>query len=373
MRGAIRLGRILGVPIGANYTWFIALWVLTWSLARAYYPQVFPGFPDATYWAMGLASAFLLFGSVVVHELGHAVAARRYGIRTRGIILFLFGGVAQIAKDPPTPKSDLVVAAAGPLTSFLLAGLFRFIQEVTGGSALGVIIAYLAWINAGLAVFNLIPGYPLDGGRMLRALLWWGTGSMERATRIAAVAGRIAAVSFIAVGAIMAFTRSVTGGLWLVLIGWFMDTAAQASYQQVVLREALGGVRVGDIMTRQLHTVDPNLSLDQVVADHFLPFKHGGFPVVWGDRLLGLITLHDIKEVPKERRASTTVREVMTPLARLRVVKPSTSAYDAFVRMAEGGIGRLPVIDDDGNLVGILTRSDLLHVLRIRVELAETA
>lgn len=372
MRGAIRLGRILGVPIGANYTWFIALWVLSWSLAQAYYPQVFPGFPISTYWGMGLASALLLFGSVVVHELGHAVAARRYGIRTRAIILFLFGGVAQIAKEPPTPKSELVVAAAGPFTSFILSGVFRLLQEVTTGSALGVIIAYLAWVNAGLAVFNLVPGYPLDGGRMLRALLWWRTGSMDRATRIAALAGRTVAVSFIALGTLMAFTRSVTGGLWLVLIGWFMDTAAQASYQQLMLREALGGVRVGDIMTTRLHTMDPNLSLDAAVADHFLPLKHGGFPVVWGDRLLGLITLHDIKEVPKERRAATAVREAMTPLPRLRLVRPSTSAYDAFVRMAEDRIGRLLVVNEEGDLLGILTRSDLLHVIRIRSELAET-
>lgn len=372
MRGAIRLGRILGIPIGVNYTWFVALWLLTWSLARSYYPRTFPGFLPSTYVMMGLVSALLLFGSVVIHELGHAVAARRYGIRTRAIVLFLFGGVAQIAKEPPTPASELVVAAAGPATSFLLGGLFWILRAVTTGSALGAIIAYLAGINAALAVFNLVPGFPLDGGRMLRALLWRVTGSLERATRVASRSGQIVAIGLIALGVLGVFMGNVTGGLWLVLIGWFMDTGAQASYQHVLLREALGGVRVGDIMSREVHSVDPALTLDQVVADYFLRFKHGGFPVVWGDRLLGIITLHDVKEVPKERRAATTVRDAMTPLSSLRTVRPTTSAYDAFARMAQGAIGRLVVVDEGEDLVGILTRSDLLHLIRIRTELGES-
>jgi len=373
MRGAIRLGRILGVPIGVNYTWFIALWVLAWSLAAAYYPARFPGFPASTYWTMGLVSTILLFASVIIHELGHAVAARRYGIRTRSIILFLFGGVAQIARDPPTPRAELAVAAAGPLTSLALGGLFALTHPLAAGSALGAIIAYLAWVNAGLAGFNLIPGFPLDGGRMLRALIWRATDSLEHATLIASRTGQVVAMLLIAAGVIRAFTGSGIGGLWLILLGWFMDTGAQGSYQQALLREALGKVRVGDIMTHEVHTIDPGLTLDQAVADHFLPHKHGGFPVVWGDRLLGIITLQDVRDVARERRATATVRDTMTPLSRLRTVRPSASAYDAFVRMAQDGIGRLLVTDPDGSLIGILTRSDLLHVMRMRVELEETS
>lgn len=373
MRGAIRLGRILGIPVGANYTWFIALWMLTWSLARAYYPDRFPGFPASTYWTMGLASALLLFASVLVHELGHALTARRYGIRTRSITLFLFGGVAQIAKDPPTPVAELVVAAAGPVTSLILSALFAGARPLAAGSALGAIVTYLAWINASLAGFNLIPGFPLDGGRVLRALIWRVTGSLERATLIASRTGQLVAMGFIAFGVLGAFTGNVIAGIWLVLIGWFMDTGAQASYQQVLLREALGRVRIGDIMSREVHVVDPNLTLELLVAEYFLPLKHGGFPVVWGDRLLGIITLHDVKGVPKERRATTTVRDAMTPLDRLRTVRPTASAYDAFTRMAQADVGRLLVVDAGGNLVGIVTRSDLLHVMRIRVELEDTA
>ena len=371
MRGAIRLGRILGIPIGANYTWFIALWVLAWSLADAYYPARFPGFPASTYWTMGLISTILLFASVVVHELGHAVAARRYGIRTRSIVLFMFGGVAQIAKDPPTPGAELAVAAAGPLTSLALGGLFAVVNPLAAGSALGAIIAYLAWVNAGLAGFNLIPGFPLDGGRMLRALIWRITGSLERATLIASRTGQVVAVAFIAAGVLRAFTGGGIAGLWLILLGWFMDTGAQGSYQQALLREALGKVRIGDIMTRDVHTIDPGLTLEQAVADYFLPFKHGGFPVVWGDRLLGIITLHDVRDVPRDRRAAITVRNAMTPLSRLRTIRPTTSAYEAFARMAQDGIGRLLVTDLDGTLLGIVTRSDLLHAIRTRVELEE--
>ena len=373
MRGAIRLGRILGIPIGVNYTWFVALWLLTWSLARTYYPRRFPGFDGQTYLLMGLASAVLLFASVVVHELGHAIAARRYGIRTRSIVLFLFGGVAQIGREPPTPASELVVAAAGPATSLLLGGVCWILARFTAGSALGAIITYLAWINATLAVFNLIPGFPLDGGRMLRALLWRATGSLERATRFAARGGQVVALLLIALGVLGLFMGNVTGGVWFILIGWFLDMGAQAGYQQVVLRESLGGVTVGDIMSREVHSVDPNLTLEQLIADYFLPYKHGGFPVIWGDRLLGIITLQDVKEIPKEKRSTMTVRDAMTPTPRLRTVRPTTSAYDAFARMTQDGIGRLLVVDDEGGLVGILTRSDLLHVLRIRTELEELA
>jgi len=372
MRGVIGLGRILGIPIGVNYTWFIAVLVIAWSMARGYYAVRFPGSPAATHWAMGLISALLLFACVVLHELGHAVAARRYGIRTRNITLFLFGGVAQIAKEPPTPAAELIVAASGPLTSLALGAVFAAAHLPATGSALDALLAYLAWANTGLAVFNLIPGFPLDGGRMLRALVWHVTASLERATLIASRAGQLVALVLIAGGVVGAFAGSVTLGLWLILLGWFMDTGAQASYQQVLMREALGRIRVGDIMTREIHGVDPGVTLDQLVSDYFLPYKHGGFPVMWGDRLLGIITLHDVKDVPRGRRATTTVREAMTPLSRLRTVRPSASAYDAFTRMAHDNIGRLLVVDSDGTLVGILTRSDLMHVMRVRLELEES-
>ncbi len=368
MRGVIRLGRILGIPIGVNYSWFIALWVLGWSLATSYFPTALPGFSAATYWTMGITAALLLFASVLVHELGHALAARRYGIRTRSITLFLFGGVAQIGREPPTPASEFIVAGAGPLTSYLLSAGFWVLQMATGKGVVGAIITYLAGINALLATFNLIPGFPLDGGRILRALLWRRLGNLERATRIAARGGQLVALAFIAIGAVSIVSGNLTGGLWFILIGWFLEMGAQSSYQQVVLHEALGGVQVADIMNRDVHSVDPNLTVEEVIGEYFLRYKHGGFPVVWGDRLLGIITLHDLQAVPREQRATTPIRAIMTPLARLRTVRPTTSAYDAFARLTEDSIGRLLVVDD-GQLVGIITRSDLLRLIRTKTAL----
>jgi Zn-dependent protease/CBS domain-containing protein len=366
VRGAFRLGRILGIPVAVNYTWFIAIWIGAWSLAVSYYPAQAPGFDPGTYWLMGTASVLLLFASVLVHEFGHALTARRFGVRTRVITLFLFGGVAQIADEPPTPRAEFLVAVAGPLTSLALAALAFVVSPALGTSALGHIVRYLSLANLILGLFNLIPGFPLDGGRVLRAVLWRRSGSLQRATRLAARTGQLVAVLFIGVGLYQVVGNNFVGGLWLVLIGWFLDSGAQASYQQVVLRQGLGGIRVREIMSRDLHTLDPNITVEQAIADYFLPYKHGGFPVTYGDHLVGIVTLQDVATVPAERRASVSVREVMTPRDRLKTVSADEEAYAAFVRMTQDGVGRLIVLDDAHNLVGIVTRSDLLHVLRLR-------
>ncbi len=365
MHGALRLGRILGIPVAVNYTWFIAVWIGAWSLAGSYYPERAPGFDSNTYWIMGVSSALLLFASVLVHEFGHALAARRFGIRTRAIVLFLFGGVAQIAEEPSTPRAEFLVAVAGPLTSLALAAVLYVLSPMAGARPLGSIVQYLAYINFMLAVFNLVPGFPLDGGRILRAALWRSSGNLQRATRVAARTGQVIAMLFIGAGLLLLF-RSILAGLWLVLIGWFLDTGAQSSYEQVVLRQGLGNVRVGDIMSRNLHSIDPNLTAERAIAEYFLPFKHGGFPVVFGDHLVGIVTLQDVAAVPAERRADTTIREIMTPRDRLKTVLAADSAYAAFAKMSQDAVGRLLVLDEDGNLSGIVTRSDLLHVLRLR-------
>lgn len=368
MRGALRLGRILGIPVALNYTWFIAIALIAWSLASSYYPGRAPGFDENTYWTMGLASAVLLFVSVLVHEFGHALTARRFNIRTRAIVLFLFGGVAQIADEPPTPRAEFVVAMAGPLTSLGLAGACYLILPVIGARALGSIVQYLATVNLMLGLFNLVPGFPLDGGRVLRAVLWRWTGSLQRATRTAARTGQLVAMLFIGGGLLLLFRGNIVTGVWLILIGWFLDTGAQSSYQQVIVRHGLGEVRVGEIMSRTLHTIEPNLTVERAIAEYFLPHKHGGFPVVFGDHLIGIVTLQDVTAVPNDQRPTVTIREIMTPRDRLKTVSVSDSAYAAFARMAQDGVGRLLVLDEGGHLAGIVTRSDLLHVLRLRVD-----
>jgi Zn-dependent protease/predicted transcriptional regulator len=370
MRGAFRLGHILGIPIAVNYTWFFAIALIAWSLAGSYYPQRAPGFDESIYWTMGVASALLLFASVLVHEFGHALTARRFGIETKAIILFLFGGVAQIANEPPTPRAEFRVAIAGPLTSLALAGVCRLIAPLLGPRPIGDIVSYLAVVNLLLGVFNLTPGFPLDGGRVLRAALWARSGSLERATRTATRAGQLVAMLFIAGGMLYIFRGNIVAGVWLILIGWFLDTGAQASYQQVVVRHGLGDVRIGDIMSRDLHTIEPHLTVERAIVEYFLPYKHTGFPVTLGDHLIGIVTMQDVTAVPGDRRGTVAVRDVMTPRDRLKTVSVNASAYDAFAKMSQDRIGRLPVLDEQGNLAGIVTRSDLLRVLRLRADLA---
>ncbi|MCS7235870.1 MAG: site-2 protease family protein [Armatimonadota bacterium] len=368
MTGAIRIGRMLGITVQVHLTWFLAVWAIAWSLARGVFPQRIPGLPQETYWAMGFAGALLLFASVLVHELGHALAARRFRIPTRSITLFLFGGVAQLAREPERPVQELWVALAGPATSLALAALFRILTPSGEAVPATALMGYLAFVNLLLAAFNLLPAFPLDGGRVLRAVLWWFLG-LERATRVATTMGHLTAAAFIALGVLAVFTGRPVDGLWLILIGWFLDQGAGTSYQQMLLRHALRGVRVRDIMTPDPVTLEADLTLEEAVAGYFLPRKHGGYPVVYGDRLLGILTLHDLKQVPREKWATTRVREAMTPIARAHTVRPEAPAYDALARMVQAGVGRLLVLDADGSLVGILTRSDLLHLIRLRSEL----
>jgi CBS domain-containing protein len=219
-----------------------------------------------------------------------------------------------------------------------------------------------------LGAFNLVPGFPLDGGRILRALLWSRSGSLERATRTAARTGQLVAMLSMGMGMLYILRGSLINGIWLLILGWFLDTGAQSSYQQVVVRHGLGEIRVGDIMSRNLHTLDPGMTVDRAIDGFFLPYKHGGFPVVFGDHLIGIVTLQDVTAVPTDHRRTVTMREIMTPRDQLRTVRVSDTAYEAFTKMAQENLGRLLVLDEHGGLTGIVTRSDLLHVLRLRID-----
>ncbi len=368
MGGSIRLGKVLGITVQVHYTWFVALWALSFSLARGVFPEQLPGLPAQTYWVLGVVGALLLFGSVLVHELGHALMARTYRIPTRSITLFLFGGVAHIAREPERPAHEFWVALAGPLTSLGVAGIFWLLAPQGAPVPATALMGYLAWANLVLVAFNLLPAFPLDGGRVLRAVLWAFYG-YERATRIVTALGQAAAGAFILLGVVGVFTGHALNGLWLILIGWFLEQAASASYHQAVLRRVLGGIRVSDIMTRDVRVMPAELTLEEAVHDYFLPYKHGGYPVVYGDRLVGILTLHDLRRVPRERWREAQVREAMTPIAQAKVVRPDLSAYEALARMLQDGVGRLLVVDEDGELVGLVTRSDLMHLIRVRTEL----
>ena len=369
-RTAIRLGRIFGIEIGLDYSWFVILALVTWTLAAHYFPMNYR-WPIATYWAIGLVTSLLFFASVLAHELGHSVVALRKGIPVRAITLFLFGGMAEIAKEPARPRDEFWIAIAGPVVSVALGVIFYLLHSsASPDQPLAALTLWLSWINFSLAAFNLIPGFPLDGGRVLRSAVWALTGSFQRATRVASMAGRVIAYGFIALGILIALTGSWMSGLWLVFIGWFLGRAALSSYRQVALRERLAGVTAREIMMTDCPPVPRTLTLSQLVHDYILRDARRCFPVVDGEEVVGVVTLHHVKAVPQEEWATTTVGQAMTPLEQAQQVRPDQDLLEILAAMAEGDLSLLPVFEQ-GKLLGMIPRDRLLAVLRVRAELGD--
>lgn len=367
---SIPLGRILGIPIGLDYSWFLVFALVSWSLAGSYFPEQYPGWSTGLYWTIGLATSLLFFACVLLHEFGHSVIALRNGIPVRSITLFIFGGVAQIGREPGSPGVEFRVAIAGPIVSFALAGLFGALGGLGASLApLAALATYLAYINASLAVFNLIPGFPLDGGRVFRAIVWRVTHSFRRATEIAGGAGHFFAWLFIFWGLWQMLTGNFLGGLWIAFIGWFLQNAATASVQQMTLSRLLAGHTVGEIMMCECPTVAPEITLEQLVHDHILTTGRRFFPVARAGRLEGLLTLHHVKEIPRERWATTTAAQAMTPLAQLRIARPGDGLRNAMEEMTADGVNQLPVIDTaNGELAGVLGRDNVLSFVRTLAE-----
>ena len=367
---SIPLGRIRGIPLGLDYSWFLVFALVTWSLSGSYFPEQYPGWGTGLYWAIGLATSLLFFASVVLHELGHSVIALRNGIPVRSITLFIFGGVAQIGREPGSPGVEFRVAIAGPIVSFALAGLFGALGWIGAGIApLAALATYLAYINGSLGLFNLIPGFPLDGGRVFRAIVWRVTHSFRRATEIAGGAGHFFAWLFIFWGVWQMFAGNFVGGLWIAFIGWFLQNAATASVQQMTLERLLTGHTVGEIMTRECPTLAPEVTLEQLVHDHILTTGRRYFPVARAGRVEGLLTLHHVKEIPSDRWAATTVEQAMTPLSQLRLAHPGDSLWNAMQEMTADGVNQLPVTDTaNGELAGVLARDNVLTFVRTLAE-----
>ena len=322
-RHNVPLGKILGIPIGLDYSWFVIFALLTWMLAVSYFPGEFKDWPPLLYWFMGGVTAVMLFVSVLLHELGHSVVALRYKIPVRSITLFLFGGVAQIGAEPPSAIAEFLIASAGPLVSLILAVLFYAAQPLLDGiEPLLGLAKYLAYINLALVLFNLIPGYPLDGGRVFRAIVWAITGNMRRATLIAANVGRLFAFLFIFVGVWQMFSGNFTGGLWIAFIGWFLENAASAQVQQVMVQGLLAGHRVSQAMSTHCATVPADLTLQDLVDEHILGSGQRCFLVNRGDNTVGLMILHRIKEVPRPDWATTSAAQVMIPMEQLKCIEP---------------------------------------------------
>jgi Zn-dependent protease len=323
---------------------------------------------------MGFLGAVFLFLSVLIHEITHSYIARREGMEVKEITLFMFGGVSQLTKEPEDPRKELKVAIGGPISSFFLALIFWIVSRMTSQVPDLILftglLSYLAFINLSLAIFNLIPGFPLDGGRVLRAIYWKKTGSLKKGTQLAAGAGKWVGLGIILLGLSLILTGNLIGGFWFVIIGLFLRSAAEGGIQQVVMKGALEGVKVKELMSRGVISVGPSLRIDRLVEDFYLTHKHITYPVTEGEKILGLITLKQVKEIPRDQWREKTVREVMSPIQEEMMLDPDGDAADALQRMVRSGEGRLPVVKD-GKAIGMITRKDILNLLEIKTDLGE--
>ncbi len=360
----ISLGRVFGIPIRLDYSWFLVFALVVWTLAAGYFPDEFKNWPTAQYWAVGIVTAIMFFASVILHELGHSVVAMHYKIPVSSISLFVFGGVSQIEAEPASAKVEFLMAVAGPLVSFALAGVFGLLQLAFAASTPALaLVRYLAYINVALGVFNLIPGFPLDGGRVFRSIVWGMTGSLRRATTVAGNLGRFIGFLFILFGVYQAIGGNFVNGLWIGFIGWFLEGAALSQVQQQRIHDLLAGRKVSQAMSTAYTPIPPDISVQELVDRHILGSAQRSFVVEDGDRVAGLLTMHCIKEVPREQWPTTSAGRVMIPLAKVKRTTPDTELWAAMEEMNRDGVNQLPVMTD-GRILGMLRREDVIAYLR---------
>jgi Zn-dependent protease len=368
----VTLFNLLGFKIQVDWTWVFLAVLVTWSLAVGYFPLGHKGLSQATYWSMGVTGALGLFGSIILHELSHSIIARRYGIPIKSITLFIFGGVAQMDKEPPSAKAEFLMALVGPIASVLLALGFYCAQVI--GTAQHVpepvlaVFGYLTFLNGLLAAFNILPAFPLDGGRMFRAALWQWKHDLRWATQLASRVGAGFGLVLIGFGLLNLIGRNVVGGIWLILIGLFLRTAAHSAYQQLLTRRAFEGEPVRRFMTTSLVTVSPDLSVNQLVDEYIYRYLHDLFPVIKDSRLLGCVSSRQVRNVPREEWDRHTVRDLMTPCTDQNTIDAETDAIKALSLMNRTGNTRL-LVREDNRLVGIIALKDILKFLSLKLDL----
>lgn len=392
----VRIGRLLGIDIFAHWSLLVIFALITVSLGAGVFPTWHPDWSLGLIWAMAFVAATLFFASIAVHELSHAVVGRSQGIPVERITLFIFGGMAHTTKEPSSAKAELLMAAVGPVVSLLIGIIATLLgswlafdavsqnaqtlqgdadspmQVLAAANPIATVFLWLGPINILLAVFNMIPGFPLDGGRVLRALLWWITGSLKKATQYASAVGQLFAWVLIASGILMVFGFYIpilgTGfgpGLWLILIGWFLHNAARMGYQNVLVHEALDEVPVRSLMRSQLQTVSPDMRIENLVGDYFMGYEQRAFPVVREDKsMVGLVCLDDVRSMPRERWPDATVSQIMTPIRDLETMGPQEPALDAFKRLGYRDVDQIPVMEGK-HLLGMVHRRDIMKWLSI--------
>ncbi len=369
-----RLGSIFGFEISVDLSWFLIFFLILWTLTTGVFPVNYPGLSDTTYIGMGVVGTLLFFVSLLAHELSHSFLARAKGIPVEGITLFIFGGVSRTRMEAETPGDEFQIAGIGPLTSLAIAvfsGLLWWVGRSAGWSvAVNGVTAYLATINLMLAIFNILPGFPLDGGRVFRSIVWKITGNYKKATRIATIGGKLLGYAIIAWGLLQLFGGFVINGLWLIFIGWFLASAAEASYQDVLVRSTLEGVPARQIMTPYPETVPAELSLQELVDEYFMHRRYHGFPVTENNQLIGIITLNLVKDVPRDKWAYQTVRDTMRPVQNGVSVRPEEKMTNVLQKMEESQLRRV-LVTKNGSLQGIITAGDVARWLQRRRDLED--
>jgi Zn-dependent protease len=391
MHSGIPLGRIFGIKITIDWSWFLIFLLVVWNLTFAF-GQYHPDWGLGMNLVVAISAAILFFASVLVHEFAHSLVAKAQGMPVRRITLFLFGGVSNIEREPPSPRAEFLFTIVGPISSFVLGIIFLLLGNAIAGVGVGVaetdpqafltqlgplatVLLWLGSINIILAIFNLIPGFPLDGGRVLRSILWAVTGNLYHATRWASWVGQAVAWIFIIAGIAMIFGVPVPPfgaglqGLWLAFIGWFLNMAASQSYQQLVIQDMLEGVSVARLARLDAPSVRPDMTVSTLAHDYIMGTDDRAFPVVEGDRLLGLVTITDVRKTSRDTWETKKVQEIMTPADQLDVARPQEDVSDALKKLTQRDVSQMPVMED-GRLVGLLRRRDISRWLELQSDRA---
>ena len=368
MRASFRLGRIVGVPVGVNWSVLVIFALIWWGLSANLFPRSYPGLSVIAYLVAGLAAAVVFFLGLLAHEVSHAIVAKRNGLEVGGITLWLFGGVAELRGEARSPGAELRIAGIGPLVSLVIGIFFGVIAMLLSlGGVRGLLLGVMAWlggINLLLAIFNILPAAPLDGGRLLRAAVWKATGDRNRASVVAARAGWVLGVALIGVGLWRFLTGAGVGGLWLALIGWFLIGAASLEERQARMGSALRGIRVSDVMTPQPQTASSEMTVADFVDNYLFAYRHTALPLTEdGGRPIGLVTLDRVRGVPSDQRGSTTLEAVACQAGDLVLASPDEQLTDLLPRLSQCADGRALVVSED-RLVGIISPSDISRAVQ---------
>ena len=370
MDSTFKIGKIAGIEIGVHWSWLFILLLITWSFAGGILEEFFPEWSESRRWAVGVIIAIIFFASILLHELSHSLVAKARGIEVKGITLFIFGGVSNLGREAESAGEEFQIAIVGPLTSLAIGGAFALLWFVLQGPAprVGAIAGYLAFINGVIAAFNMLPGFPLDGGRVFRSIVWARNRNLLRATKIASRTGTFVAFLLMAAGAVQ-FYFNPLGGVWMFLIGLFLRNASSSSYEQLVLQTALQGLTARQVAQTDYTPVPPDMTVEQLVSELMLRGRGRCFPVTAGSELLGLVSLKDAQSVDRDRWPTTSIYRVMTPFEQLRTASPDEDVMQLLQRMGEADVNQMPVVEGR-LLIGMISRGDIVRLIQVRREVA---